>query len=81
MLLFFASDEVLEARRSGMAVAAFAAGRAAHARRHVPHPPGGNMSRHPPGGNMSKKREKELRRTWSMGPTFADAVTEAEDTL
>ena len=53
-----------------MAVAAFAAGRAAHARRHVP-----------PGGNMSKKREKELRRTWSMGPTFADAVTEAEDTL
>ena len=55
-----------------MAVAAFAAGRAAHARRHVPHPPG---------GNMSKKREKELRRTWSMGPTFADAVTEAEDTL
>ena len=69
----FASDEVLEARRSGMAVAAFAAGRAAHARRHVPHVPHG--------GNMSKKREKELRRTWSMGPTFADAVTEAEDTL
>ena len=56
-----------------MAVAAFAAGRAAHARRHVPHVPHG--------GNMSKKREKELRRTWSMGPTFADAVTEAEDTL
>ena len=59
-----------------MAVAAFAAGRAAHARRHVPH-----GTAHPPGGNMSKKREKELRRTWSMGPTFADAVTEAEDTL
>ena len=54
-----------------MAVAAFAAGRATHARRHVPHPP----------TSMSKQREKELRRTWSMGPTFADAVTEAEDTL